>query len=208
MAINNLYALLGLMAAGAIGGGVYFAYPSSSDPKPIATIRGKLTKEKYVILQEGDSQHWQAVLDKYNSAEYKGKRFTTKEGTTSLEDLKKDCSTTLSKEEGDSSYEKAKLWCTVPRTVQERLKDLGIEVLKTEGDDENTGDKSKWVALEGEYRNKGNNDIKELQLDTTTNDTSWQKLRNKCKEHIGKDKWSDEYDYYLDKVAKWCSNKK
>ncbi|AEW45144.1 hypothetical protein MHC_01390 [Mycoplasma haemocanis str. Illinois] len=205
MSINNLYALLGFAAAGAVGGGIYFIYPNS--PKPITTLKERLKKEKYSVLSDDDNQNWQTVLSKYNSSEHKqNNRFVSGNGTTSLEDLKRVCSSTLAMEEGDSiSYERVKLWCTVPRTVQERLKDLGIDVLKTSGD---TEDKSKWVALESEYKETGNNDIKDFQVDSVTNDTSWQKLRNKCNEYIAKDKWSSEYDYYLDKASKWCSDKK
>ncbi|CBY92978.1 hypothetical protein HF1_09700 [Mycoplasma haemofelis str. Langford 1] len=200
MASNNLYLLGALGTAGAVGGGIYLASPN---PKPVTTIR-----DKYTPLQAGDSTNWDKVLAKYNEVKNTPtKRFTTSTETISLENLKRDCESSLDKETSDDLYSKVKLWCTTPRSIRERLGDLNITLLKTDGEDDDTGDKSKWAKLEGKYRDGGNSDIKNFKVDASSTTDTWKKLRDECKKHLDKDRWDDEYEYYLGKVSEWCSDK-
>ncbi|AEW45657.1 hypothetical protein MHC_03995 [Mycoplasma haemocanis str. Illinois] len=206
MSSNSLYLLGALGTVSAAGGGIYFAYSNS---KLSATIRDKLKKEGYALLSADDSTNWNKVLTKYNEAKNTpNKRFNIGTDTISLEDLKRSCESYIDKEINDDLYSKVKLWCTVPRSIRERLGDLKFNLLKTEGDDDNSGDKSKWTSLEERYRNGGNNAIKDFKVDTQSGADTWKKLRDECKKHLDKDRWDVDYDYYLDKLSTWCSDKK
>ncbi|AEG73345.1 hypothetical protein HF1_10080 [Mycoplasma haemofelis str. Langford 1] len=204
MAMNNLYMLGALGAAGALGGGIYLAYPSSTDkPASTTTIRDKLVKDSYTILNDGHSD-WSKVLEKYNDTKITpDRRFTQSTETIELDVLKRSCESALSHGEDESLYEKTKLWCTVPRTLQQRLEDLKIKLLRTDGND----DQDKWGKLKDLYKAAGDKGIKTFAINNPDDTNAWQQLRDECKKHLNKERWDSEYEYYLGKVSDWCSDK-
>ncbi|CBY93018.1 hypothetical protein HF1_10100 [Mycoplasma haemofelis str. Langford 1] len=203
--MNHLYTLAGAGALGAASGGAYLIHNSISKTSE-PTLRSRLEKEHYSVMDPSDG-NWTTVLSKYKEAGVLAdKKFSDLSGEVTDQSLKQKCNSVLSS--GDSSlYEKAKLWCTVPRTIQQRLEDLKITLLKTTGDDEN-GDKTNWNKLKDKYQ-KATSDqkIKDFTIATPSADNAWQSLRTECAKHLSKDRWDAEYDYFLDKVTTWCSSK-
>ncbi|CBY92527.1 hypothetical protein HF1_05190 [Mycoplasma haemofelis str. Langford 1] len=219
MTSKNLYLSGALGSAGALGGGMYLAYPSSSDPEPVTTttaseikvvttIRERLQKDRYVLLTKdgSDSSHWGTILSKYQEAKNKpNNRLMFGTENVGIDTLQKDCESSVDSDD-DELYLKVKLWCTVPKAVSERLEELGVVVLKTTGNDDSSGDKGRWVELAKKYKDSGNNAIDGLTL-SGNDDNDWTKLRDKCNEYFTKDRWDEKYDYYLSKVSDWCSYK-
>ncbi|CBY92980.1 hypothetical protein HF1_09720 [Mycoplasma haemofelis str. Langford 1] len=199
--MNHLYMLGGAGAVGAAGGGAYLIHNSISKT-PTPTLESKLSGEKYLIMDSSDG-NWATVVEKYNHTNTAAnKKFSDLIGTATDQSLKQKCKSALASGD-DALYEKAKLWCTVPRTVQQRLEDLGIRTLKMEGQD----DKDTWNTLKGKYKDATEQQkIKELTISTLEGENAWQQLQTACKGYAAKDKWDADYDYFLEKVKVWCSS--
>ncbi|CBY92985.1 hypothetical protein HF1_09770 [Mycoplasma haemofelis str. Langford 1] len=169
------------------------------------TLRSKLEGESYFVMESSDS-NWAVVLGKYNdNGVLPNKKFSDLSGTVTDQTLKEKCSSALASSD-DSLYEAVKIWCTVPKTVQQRLGDLGIHALKMTGENEE-GDKTKWNALKEKYKAASEDQkIKNFNLSTSSGDADWQSLRTECNNHLSKDRWNADYDYYLEKVIDWCTS--
>ncbi|CBY92998.1 hypothetical protein HF1_09900 [Mycoplasma haemofelis str. Langford 1] len=193
---------LALATAGA-GLGAYgmYSYGAFSGSKA-ENVGTRLVDEKFELLTNSHTEHWKTSSDKYNSKKASG---TEAIDETKLKTL---CRDLLSKDKtSDSDYKKAKLYCVVPRNVQQRLLDIGIHALKTDGQDE-AGDKSKWEKLATSYviHGKGEDQIESLTLTTPdSSSNNWSSLREKCKIVLEKDHWDDSFDSYLKKAKKWCT---
>ncbi|AEG73314.1 hypothetical protein MHF_1064 [Mycoplasma haemofelis Ohio2] len=201
--MNHLYTLTGLGALGAAGGGAYLIHNSASKTSE-PTLRSKLEGESYFVMGLSDN-NWTTVLGKYNDNNIlPNKKFSDLSGTVTDQALKKKCSSALASSD-DSLYEAVKIWCTVPKTVQQRLGDLKIQTLKMDGDGEE-GDKTKWNALKEKYKAASEDQkIKNFTL-STSGDEDWKSLRTECNNHLSKDRWNADYDYYLEKVIDWCTS--
>ncbi|AEG72860.1 hypothetical protein MHF_0588 [Mycoplasma haemofelis Ohio2] len=202
--MNLIQALMGIGAIGGltVGGVLGSKYLFESNHK---TLKDRLEKEKYKILDFSKDSEWTAVLDAYNKAkDSTSKRFISNSSEVQLKDLKDSCKSALSgKEEDDSLFDKARKWCVVPRNISERLSDLSLSPLKTTDDTEDKGDKSKWEAIGKQYESKGNNKIAGLSL-TTSNADNWKSIRDKCKVFFSQDPWSNDYDTNLEVSKDWC----
>ncbi|CBY92338.1 hypothetical protein HF1_03300 [Mycoplasma haemofelis str. Langford 1] len=200
--MNHFYTLAGLGALGAASGGAYLIHNSLSETSA-PTLKDKLVKERYIVMGSSDS-NWNTVLTKHkDSSIHSGKKFTG--NITTVDDLKKKCEKSLSSSDS-SLYDAVKLWCTVPKTVQDRLKDLGVELLSMT--DEASNAQEQWTKLKDKYKAiKSGEGIKEFTVSEPEGEDAWKKLRDECKKYIAKDKWDSEYDYYLDKLTTWCSQK-
>ncbi|AEW45688.1 hypothetical protein MHC_04160 [Mycoplasma haemocanis str. Illinois] len=203
--MNYLY-IVGVGALGvAFGGGAYLVHSSTTKTSE-STLRDRLKKDHYLVMDPHDG-NWTTVLLKYkDTGILANKKFSDLTGEITDQALKKKCNRVLSSNDS-SLYEKAKIWCTVPRTIQQRLEDLKTKLLKTVGDDE-SGDKASWNKLKDKYHQATvDQKIKGFTINNPSEDNAWQSLRTECAKHLNKERWDDEYEYYLDKVSDWCSNK-
>ncbi|AEW45569.1 hypothetical protein MHC_03545 [Mycoplasma haemocanis str. Illinois] len=190
--------IAGLSAAG-IGGGIYLANKGTEVKKE--TIRDKLIKDRYTLLDGSKSEHqshWAKSLEKYKE-EYKNQTTYT-EG-----ELKTRCIELFNKEELNyADYKVAKKYCVVPRKISERLKDIEFKSLDTSGTQQEVTEK--WKKLSEEYKKKGKGDN---QLDTlaasSVNDADGTSLKNSCKTVLEKEHWDDKYDSLLENAKSWCT---
>ncbi|CBY92522.1 hypothetical protein HF1_05140 [Mycoplasma haemofelis str. Langford 1] len=202
--MNHLYTLGGLGVLGAASGGAYLIHNSISKPAPLS-LKSKLENEKYSFMGDDDG-NWDTVLSKYNESSISvDRKFADLTGTVTKDSLKKKCDGVLSSGDG-SLYEKAKLWCTTPRSIQQRLEDLKIGILKMDGEDDN-GDKDTWVKLKDKYKGASpEQKIRGFELTSPDEADSWKKIRTACSGHMSKSRWDADYDYYLEKAMVWCSS--
>ncbi|CBY93000.1 hypothetical protein HF1_09920 [Mycoplasma haemofelis str. Langford 1] len=199
--MNRVHALSGAVALGMASGGAYLIHNSISKTSE-STLRSRLRMENHSVMESSDV-NWNTVLSKYNDPNIPSdKKFSDLAGIVTKPLLKRKCSSAISSNEA-SLYEKAKLWCTVPKNIQQRLLDLGIHTLKMSGEGE-AGDKASWEKLSGKYQEvKMDQRLKGFE---TADQVDWQKLRTACSVRITKDRWDPEYDDdYLEKVTTWCS---
>ncbi|AEW45659.1 hypothetical protein MHC_04005 [Mycoplasma haemocanis str. Illinois] len=199
--MNYLYVLGGLGVIGVSGAGAYLINNTFFKTSE-TTLRSKLRGEKHLIMDSSNG-NWSSVVEKYNNEKTTSdKKFSDLSGTVTDQALKEKCESALTSSD-NSLYEKVKLWCIVPRNVQQRLEDLGISTLKTDGED----DKSKWNLLKDKYKDATENQkIKDFTIPTPEEAEAWKKLQAACKGYIAKDKWDAEYDYFLKKATVWCSS--
>ncbi|AEW45678.1 hypothetical protein MHC_04110 [Mycoplasma haemocanis str. Illinois] len=192
-------ATLATVGVGGVGLGAYGIYRIVPISKT-ENIGTRLVDEKFELLNNSHTSHWKTSVDKYN-----GKKTSASIDETKLKTL---CKNLLAKgKDSDSDYKQAKLYCVVPRNVQQRLLDTGIHALKTDGSEEE-GDKSKWTTLAASYviHGKGDDQIESLTLtEAGASSNNWSSLREKCKVVLGKDHWDDSFDSYLRKAKKWCT---
>ncbi|CBY92877.1 hypothetical protein HF1_08690 [Mycoplasma haemofelis str. Langford 1] len=202
MSKATLYSLAGLGGATGIGGGAYLLHENSKASKPEKrTVRSKLEKAGFKILDPSDRQHWSTLKNEYN----KVKQDSTKvfgEHTQDIEEgeLKSLCQSFLEKDEGDESYGKSKRWCVVPVTVSSHLGNLGRKALSTA--DSGDTDKQQWESLASTYDNAPN---KISGTDNLGTGQKWQTLRTKCKGLGDKKNYEDEFDTNLSSSITWCS---
>ncbi|CBY92337.1 hypothetical protein HF1_03290 [Mycoplasma haemofelis str. Langford 1] len=195
MAINPLYTAAGLGTAGAIGGGIYLAYPHSPTPK---SIEDKLKEEHFVPITEDGA--WQTILAKYNEKKNEnGARFTTETTDVKLEDLKSSCKSVLS-EEADTSknYSKARRWCTVPKTLSSLLEAHKLHLLDIGTGNEN---QQEWDKLQKSYEKVSENRIDGLNLGSSD---KWKQLREKCSEISKKDSTEANFETLFSNLKRWC----
>ncbi|AEG73253.1 hypothetical protein MHF_0998 [Mycoplasma haemofelis Ohio2] len=191
-------ALTGLSAAG-IGGGIYLAHKNSERPAPEKkTIRDRLQKAKFKI-PTNDDNHWASIKAAYNNVKsHSDKVFSTSTSEVGEEDLKRLCEEALEKDEGDTSYDKAKRWCVVTTTISSYLKELGINALPT--DDSKNEKQNEWTKLAGEY-SASNNKISGVD---SLNGDAWKNLRSECKKLGDKKNYDDDFDTSFESSKIWC----
>ncbi|AEG73234.1 hypothetical protein MHF_0979 [Mycoplasma haemofelis Ohio2] len=194
---------MGAGMAGATGAGALGAYYSGVFSTNENSIRSKLIKNKWVVLEdskEDHKSHWSTSLSKY-----KGK-YTNKD-SLSEDQLKGICKDLLNSED-DKNYEEARRYCVVPRTISERLSDLDFKLLNITTGTSNNEDQQKWTDIVNKYKTKGT-DTKELDglkaNSLTTENTNWSTLKDKCKSVSEKDHWSEKYDLLVENSKTWCT---
>ncbi|CBY93012.1 hypothetical protein HF1_10040 [Mycoplasma haemofelis str. Langford 1] len=199
--MDPLKLALATAGAGGAGLGAYgmYSYGAFSGSKA-ENIGTRLIEERFELLKDSHTEQWKNSLSKYNS------KTSSSVDENRLKDI---CKELISKNKtSESDYKTAKLYCVVPRSVQERLKDLGLHVLKTTGDNED-GDKSKWTKLAESYVTKGtgDNQIESLTLTAeNTGSNNWSSLRQNCKTVLEKEHWDDKFDTYFLKSKMWCTD--
>ncbi|AEG73245.1 hypothetical protein MHF_0990 [Mycoplasma haemofelis Ohio2] len=189
--------LAGVGAAG-LGGGIYLTHKNSSEERK--TILLRLEKEKYKPLKASDSNHqahWEASLTYYKQ------QYSQKTSYTEQE-LKNLCGSLFKQDDiKEEDYSTAKRYCVVPRTVSQRLEDLGFKAIESSATD-------KWKKLSGAYKNSGKGGKQLGNLESTTIDDSestGEKLKNKCQEISSKNHWESDYDSLLENFKIWCTDK-
>ncbi|CBY92907.1 hypothetical protein HF1_08990 [Mycoplasma haemofelis str. Langford 1] len=194
---------MGAGMVGATGAGALGAYYSGVFSTNENSIRSKLIKNKWVVLEDSKEDHksrWGTSLSKY-----KGK-YTNKD-SLSEDQLKGICKDLLNSED-DKNYEEARRYCVVPRTISERLSDLDFKLLNITTGASNNGDQQKWTDIVNKYKAKGT-DTKELDdlkaNSLTTENTNWSTLKDKCKSVSEKDHWSEKYDLLVENSKTWCT---
>ncbi|CBY92910.1 hypothetical protein HF1_09020 [Mycoplasma haemofelis str. Langford 1] len=197
--------LAGLGGAAGIGGGLYLMNGNSQTPNKSEdkTIRSKLKKAGFDILDTNGSAHWGDLKTQYNKAKQTASKiFDTGDKDVTEDELKGLCKVALDKGEEDASYEKAKRWCVVPVSVTAHLNKWGLKAISTEksGDTQQT----KWTELASKY-GTGENKIKDVA--TLTGSNTWETLRDKCKEIGEKKNYEDDFDAHLLPFQGWCSTK-
>ncbi|AEW45684.1 hypothetical protein MHC_04140 [Mycoplasma haemocanis str. Illinois] len=191
-------AVLVTLGAGVASLGAYgiYRYRDLSDSKT-ENIGTRLVREKFELLKDLHTEQWKNSLSKYNSKT---------SANVDENRLKGICKDLIAKNtSSESDYKTARLYCVVPRNVQERLKDLGFHSLKTTGDNED-GDKSKWTKLAESYvtHGKGDNQIESLTLPASGGDSNnWSSLRQNCKTILEKEHWDDKFETYFLKSKMW-----
>ncbi|AEW45567.1 hypothetical protein MHC_03535 [Mycoplasma haemocanis str. Illinois] len=197
-----LYSMAGVGGAAGIGGGIYLLHENSKASKPEKrTIKSKLIKAGFKVLDTSDSQHWTTLKNEYNKVKQEStKAFETHTQDINEEKLKSLCQSYLEKDEEDLSYGKVKRWCMVPVTVSNHLESIGRKALSTA----NSGDtdKSHWETLATKYDNSSD---KIASLDNLGSGQKWEALRNKCKDLGDKKNYEDEFDANLSASVTWCS---
>ncbi|CBY92921.1 hypothetical protein HF1_09130 [Mycoplasma haemofelis str. Langford 1] len=189
-------ALAGVGAAG-LGGGIYLAHKNSENPSPERkTILLRLEKEKYKPLKLDDPTHWQDSLTNYK------KQHTQKTSYTEQE-LKNLCSSLFKRDDiREEDYSTAKRCCVVPRTISQRLEDLGFKVIEA-------SETEKWKKLSGEYKasGTGNKKLGDLVNTAVDDESTGEKLKKKCQEVLAKGHWENNYDSLLEGSKTWCTDK-
>ncbi|AEG73203.1 hypothetical protein MHF_0946 [Mycoplasma haemofelis Ohio2] len=200
---SSKLALSFLGGTGAVGTAAAGAYHFGAFSSQSPTVGDLLKKERYQLLKAKESGHqnyWKESTNKYKEKN---------SGQPSYDEVKMKelCRNLLSKDETHKDgYEQARKYCVVPRTVSERLKDLGLTPLNTTGSEANLTDK--WKKLSAEYKKTGENDKKLSDLDKSTinDDTSTGALlKGKCQTVFSKGHWETDYDSLLDNAKRWCT---
>ncbi|AEW45153.1 hypothetical protein MHC_01435 [Mycoplasma haemocanis str. Illinois] len=195
--MNYLYILAGTGAVGAIGGGIYLAYPHSPTFRS-KSIEDKLRQEYFVPITEDSA--WQTMLTKYNEKKNEA-RFTSEKVDVKLEDLKSSCKKALS-ENADTSenYKKSRRWCTIPKTLSSLLEAHKLNLLNTGDGSEN---QQEWDKLQKSYEKASENRIDGLDLGSDGD--KWKKLREKCKEISQKDSTEENFETLFSNLKRWCT---
>ncbi|AEW45428.1 hypothetical protein MHC_02830 [Mycoplasma haemocanis str. Illinois] len=171
--------------------------------KKISTPKVRdLLRDKGYSVMKSESSGWNTLLSAYKEGKNSDIVKFGSSSNISEEDLKRECASAL-EDILTSSYEKAKRWCVEPKKVSDKLKDVGLTPLKTEGVS-GQDDSENWKKLEKEYVKEGSEKIEGSNISQTTNDTSWQGLRDACKKLFESNPWDDSYDSSLKLSKKWC----
>lgn len=216
-------ALIGFgTVGGAIGGGFVLNNYLSSE-----NIKSKLEASGFELLgqEASNSATWNEILENYKIVVAKGDTYKfddflgtnpANDGTPKAVDvLKKKCEETLAKKLNEDKenqlYEKAKKWCTKPRTISESLGE-GFTSLKTNVDDANE-EKEAWTKKVNDHKASQKDDerIAELDLSTTKDnsqiDADIKKIKEKCKTISGIKNHADGFEDSLKKFETWCAIK-
>ncbi|AEW45598.1 hypothetical protein MHC_03690 [Mycoplasma haemocanis str. Illinois] len=184
----------------ATGGGAYLLSQHFSIFEEKNTVLLKLKNDRYTPLTSDTSHqtHWNSSLEKYKSSHNDKSSYTEKE-------LKGLCANLFEKKDSEEgAYNEARKYCVVPNTISQRLTTLGYQSLKT-GDSEDT---DKWKKLSSEYKKKGANfkKLNDLEHSSINDEGSTGKiLREKCRDVLAKDHWTESYDALLDSTLDWCT---
>ncbi|AEG73611.1 hypothetical protein MHF_1375 [Mycoplasma haemofelis Ohio2] len=196
----------GMGAIGAIGGGIALSTLLSSSNK--YTLKNLVEKDKWTFLTEANSSEIGKILEVYKTK--LALPFSKLSGGESnaparlLEECKKlydRDSRGLNKE--DSLY-KLKRWCVVPKTIQERLNDMGITLLSTQAPTSGGSESAEW---EGKAkRHQENNKDKFTAISGSWNNGEGaKKIREHCETQMKIESFKDEFYSTLEKVKIWCS---
>ncbi|AEG73073.1 hypothetical protein MHF_0809 [Mycoplasma haemofelis Ohio2] len=177
--------------------------PFASKDKKASTpkVRDLLREKGYSVMEQGSSG-WNTILTAYKDTKNNSIVKFGSSANISEEELKRECASAL-EDILTTSYEKAKRWCVEPKKVSDKLKELKLTPLKTEGTD-GQNDSDKWQKLEKEYVKEGSEKITGLTIANPSTDNSWHGLRDECKKLFESNPWDNSYDSSLKLSQKWC----
>ncbi|AEG73151.1 hypothetical protein MHF_0893 [Mycoplasma haemofelis Ohio2] len=195
---------LGTGAAGVTGAGALGTYYSGVFSTNENTIREKLKKDRWTVLEDYKTEHkshWNTVLGKYKEKHTGNSNLTESQ-------LKDICKKLLNSED-DKNYEEARRYCVVPRKISERLIDLNLQLLDiTNSSSPSNKNQTQWTSLATKYKTSGtgNKELDGLTASSISNASSnWTSLRDKCKTVSEKDHWSEKYSELVDNSKTWCT---
>ncbi|AEW45521.1 hypothetical protein MHC_03305 [Mycoplasma haemocanis str. Illinois] len=195
------FSIAGLGGVTGLGGGAYLLHLNSRSVTEKKTIKDRLQKAGFQILNDSESQHWKTLKDAYNAAKGEESKVFAKSNSDIDEGkLRELCNSVLEKGEEDASYSKAKRWCVVPTTVSDYLGKLGRRALSTATSGE--VDKTQWEDLASKYENSQD---KIASLSSLGSDKKWESLRKECGTLGAKKNYEDNFDSNLASSQTWCS---
>ncbi|OAL10603.1 hypothetical protein A6V39_00865 [Candidatus Mycoplasma haematobovis] len=207
------------IALGVLGGASGLGYVAIQQFTTTNDIASKLAKENYQLLNNSSSD-WTQILASYKEV-IKTKtelKFGDFDGTTPTTDTEKElqrlCNEAtkldLSKDTNNTTYNKAKKWCTKPKPLTSVLKDKGYRMLKTDAQGDHESDL--WdTKLESYNTSTANASKKFSGLDLLTqnvlkkDEATRNKLRERCRNLENKKHYEKEFEDKLDQAILWCS---
>ncbi|CBY92424.1 hypothetical protein HF1_04160 [Mycoplasma haemofelis str. Langford 1] len=159
--MDPLKAALTTAGIGGVGLGTYglYNYGASSNERK-ENIGTRLVDEKFGLLNNSHTDHWQTSLKKY-----KEKKSSESQSIDEAK-LKSLCAGILSKDKNsEEDYKTARRYCVVPQNVSTRLSKLSFKVLNATDETH----KTHWEKLATTYvtQGKGDKQIESLSLETT-----------------------------------------
>ncbi|CBY93341.1 hypothetical protein HF1_13330 [Mycoplasma haemofelis str. Langford 1] len=198
----------GLGALGAMGGGVALYKSGAFASK--TTLGQLVQKDSWTLLTAKDTTHISTILEAYKkepkpTLPFSG--FTGKEADASKR-LLEECNKASDKPFDDSNkvtlLKQIKKWCVIPKTLQERLKDLGITPLSTAEPNPSSTEVQDWTNKVGTYDN-GNNKFDQLaSLTDGDNNAKAKTLRTTCQSKLTTKSFEESFDTILGQVKTWC----
>ncbi|CBY92437.1 hypothetical protein HF1_04290 [Mycoplasma haemofelis str. Langford 1] len=190
--------VLGL--GGAIGGGAFLSSKLASKPE---TIKSRLEKEGYKVLNTTSSDHWNTILTSYKTDGNKWQFENLK--SKELDDLKKICSSKAESNYSETLYKAFTKWCVVPRKAEDLLKG-SVSLLDV--DSTHANDKEDWRHNIESYEKAKTSDSKYSLQDVTftanQEDQNVKALKTGCKTRREKFTYDIELDISIDEIKKWC----
>ncbi|OAL09957.1 hypothetical protein A6V39_03530 [Candidatus Mycoplasma haematobovis] len=181
-------------------------------------ISSKLIKEDYELLED-NAIEWAEILVSYKATVGTNTKlkFEGFESTTSTNELPRLCKEAtkvdLAKDTDGAIYERAKKWCTKPRTLENLLDAQGKRFLDTDSKTDN--EQEKWNEKLDAHNSAGtSNTNKFSQLDLLTsgslqkNPETRNKLKEKCASLKNKKHHEKDFEKELRQAELWCSTDK
>nr|WP_045118526.1 hypothetical protein [Mycoplasma haemocanis] len=199
-----------IVCGGIVGGGFLIKNSLNSEDKSLSS---KLKDKKYKLLSFDNTHnnHWTNIVTAYKTQTTSNANLKIKgvaiSGTTEndLKSLKTVCQSIVEADFSQSNYDLAIKWCVIPETVSERITKDGKKILQLDSTDNR--EKTSWTALVTKHKEEKNNNKKfaSLTLNTATDDSEINKLREKCKEIKDKKNYESDYESSYQKFNDFCS---
>ncbi|AEW45857.1 hypothetical protein MHC_05005 [Mycoplasma haemocanis str. Illinois] len=201
----------GLGALGMIGGGGIALYKSELF-KTKTTLGELVRQDKWTLLNSSNTDQISKILEAYkkSSPNKPTLLFPAFNGTENkaVEKLLEECQKASSKLSDDPDKDiflrQIKKWCVVPKTVSQRLNDLGYKTLSTEAPSGSTNEQSEWVEKGKSHHGTHDHKIKDI---TTTGDQNndAKVIREACKKKNETNSYDEDFDDALRASTLWCS---
>ncbi|CBY93297.1 hypothetical protein HF1_12890 [Mycoplasma haemofelis str. Langford 1] len=201
----------GLGALGAIGGGGAALYKSELF-KTKTTLGEVVKKDKWTLLTSSDSSHISKILEAYKKSDPSKPTllFSAFAGTEdkASEKLLEECQKASNKLSDDSNKDtllkQIKKWCVVPKTVEQRLKDLGSTALSTTSPSGSTTEQAAWVEKGKTHHGDNSNKIKEVNTTGDQNNDA-KAVREACIKKNSTNSYDEDFEDALKASTLWCS---
>ncbi|OAL10449.1 hypothetical protein A6V39_00095 [Candidatus Mycoplasma haematobovis] len=207
--------VIGASTLGGVAGGGYLLHRQLSTDN----IEKKLTTNKYQILEDS-SKEWESILTSYQAIvsedSNKHLKFNDFNGGSGQSDtLKEKCKETLKKPSSSKEdYERAKHWCTSPRTLDSALKEQGFKTLSTDTENDEM-DKTEWDKKLDEHI-KDTQDIQNkkfsvpeipVKAPSKKDKDTRAAIKKQCASLFAKKHYEKGFESNLEKAKLWCAIK-
>ncbi|CBY92451.1 hypothetical protein HF1_04430 [Mycoplasma haemofelis str. Langford 1] len=201
--MSKVVPVLGTLGAGgALGGGIALSSKLLSNTQR-ESIKDRLEKDKYQILNTKASDHWTNIIESYKKTENVWK--LEGKDISDVETLKSVCESKATSDYSEDLYKSFTKWCVVPRTAEDLLK--GSFTL-LESDDTHATDKEKWKHNVEAYESAKSGEqysLKDVSFkDKNGEDDKTKALKTGCKTRKGKFTYDVDLDSSIKEIKEWC----